>query len=113
MKTPELYDNKGFFNPYMVYALIAVFVIAMVVVSYQWAQTAYKAKEINEAAQKLEKDTRESSALFKNLETIRKNENKIEENNTENETLKGEIREIAKELPKYGIESKSKYIITE
>jgi hypothetical protein len=35
MKTPELYDEKGFFNPYMVYTFIAVFVIAIGIVSYQ------------------------------------------------------------------------------
>ncbi len=113
MKTPELYNEKGFFNPYLVYALIAVFIVSMGVVSYQWLQTSQKARVINEAAQKLEKDTRESSELFKKLETIRNNENKIDINNTENDSLKGEIREIAKDLPKYGIESKSKYLLTE
>ena len=88
MKTPELYDDKGFFNPYMVYTLIAVFVIAMGIVTYQGLQTSQKARVINESAQKLEKDTRESSELFKKLETIRKNENTIDSNNTENDSLK-------------------------
>ncbi len=110
MKTPELYDEKGFFNPYMVYTFIAVFVIAIGIVSYQWLQTSQKARVINESAQKLEKDTRESSELFKKLETIRKNEKQIEYNNAENEVMINEIRAYAKDLPKYGIESKSKYL---
>jgi len=110
MKTPELYDDKGFFNPYMVYTLVIIFLIAMGIVTYQGLQTSQKARVINESAQKLEKDTRESSELFKKLETIRKNENTIDSNNIENDSLKWEIREIAKDLPKYGIESKSKFI---
>lgn len=110
MKTPELYDNKGWFNPFLVYALIAVFVISMAIVSYQGVQTSQKARIINESAQKLEKDTRESSELFKKLETIRKNEIEIVVNENRNDLLKVSIREIAKDLPKYWIESKSKYI---
>lgn len=113
MKTPELYNEKWFFNPYLVYALIAVFVISMGVVSYQCVQTSQKARIINESAQKLEKDTRESSELFKKLETIRKNEIEIVVNENRNDLLKVSIREIAKDLPKYGIESKSKYLLTE
>lgn len=101
MKTPELYDEKGWINPYLLYSLIAVFVISMGIVSYQGVQTSQKARIINESAQKLEKDTRESSELFKKLETIRKNEIEIVVNENRNDLLKVSIREIAKDLPKY------------
>ena len=110
MKTPELYDNKGWFNPYMVYTFMAICLIAMGVVTYQGMQTASKAQEIRQEKLSLEKSTRESTELFGKLETIRKNEHAIEKNDKENEELKLEIRAIAQELPKYGIESKSKYI---
>lgn len=113
MKTPELYNENWFFNPYLVYTLIAIFVISMGIVSYQGVQTSQKARVINESAQKLEKDTREGSELFGKLKTIRENENTIEKNDKQNDELKIEINIIAKDLPKYGIESKSKYITNE
>jgi uncharacterized membrane protein len=102
--------ETGDFKKWFVFSLITIGLIVIAILSFQGYQTSQKARVINESAQKLEKDTRESSELFKKLETIRKNENKIDSNNTENDSLKGEIREIAKDLPKYGIESKSKYL---
>lgn len=113
MKTPELYDNKGWFNPYLVYAIIWTAVFAMVVISYQALNVRNEALKTRNSLEQVKKETRESSELFHKLEIIKSNENSIEENDKENETLKTEIREVAKELPKYGIESKSKYLLIE
>lgn len=112
MKTPELYNEKGFFNPYLVYAIIGVAICSMVVISYQATNVRNEALKTRNSLQAVQKETRESSELFGKLETIRKNEHAIEKNDKENEELKLEIRAIAQELPKYGIESKSRYIIT-
>lgn len=105
--------ETGDFKKWFVFSIMAIALIVIGILSYQWIQTSYKAQAIREEARKLEKDTRESSELFGKLETIKKNENKIEQNDNENEILKTEINEISKDLPKYWIESKSKYITHE
>ena len=106
----QVTTETGDFKKWFVFSALAISLIVIGTLSFQGYQTSQKASLINESARKLEKDTRESSELFKKLEIIRKNEQKIDSNNTENDSLKSEIKEIAKDLPKYGIESKSKYL---
>lgn len=102
--------ETGDFKKWFVFSIMAIALIVIGILSYQWIQTSYKAQAIREEARKLEKDTRESSELFGKLETIKKNENIIEKNTKENEKLVEQINIIAKDLPKYWIQSKSKYI---
>ena len=106
----EIFTKDGDIKAYGFYAVVAVAFLAICYVSYEGVNVRNKALETQNNLQKVQKETRESSELFSKLETIRKNEITIEKNDKKNEELKMEINTIAKDLPKYGIESKSRYI---